>query len=314
MGLHNPRTIFLVTLLWAAGCATAGSGDGADAAAGNADAGIQFPDADPNAPDADPNAPDAMSNNNNPDAGGSCPNSPCDLVAQCGCSSPQVCDLNGSQLPSGGTTCRDVTTPGTSTATCSTVNGCAGGYVCLGSSPGQCREYCDPDNDTCGSNGPGSFCNIYIVYDSGGGNYAPVPGAVTCTKSCDPTSTSPTGCPSGFGCHVSLWDPNCDTDMDGVPDGGCTYDGDEYAMTDCAAAPASGGTDGATCTYNSDCAPSFDCINVDSTPQCKQSCVCNTSVASGQVCNTGAVCGTGSCRAFSDPRPTVGGTEYGVCI
>ena len=58
---------------------------------------------------------------------------------------------------------------------------------------------------------------------------------------------------------------------------------------------------------NSDCSPGYDCIALTSggttTNQCKQTCA----YPSG-------TCAAGTCTRYNAPRPTIGGTEYGVCI
>ncbi len=284
----------LAVALAAGACASANSNGG------NTDSGINpgGPDADPNAPDADPNAPDADPNapDANPqgtaDAASTCAKQPCDLYAQCGCQAGWACDLDGANLATGDTKCRGVSTQGTEASSCTANEGCAAGYTCLGS-PGQCRHYCE-DDTACASNGPGALCLIQITYGTGG---TPVPGATTCTKSCDPTATvQPATCPPNMACHIYVDDPD-----------GTFGNGDERFLTDCTNKPASGGTNGATCSTNSDCAPGFDCIALTSggttTNQCKQTCA----YPSG-------ACGTGTCTQFNDPQPVVGGTTYGVCI
>jgi hypothetical protein len=265
-------------------CATSDAGGG-----GNADADPAAPDADPNAPDADPNAPDA--DPAAPDAmvatgadANNCSKQPCSLAPPCGCPTNQACDLKGSEITTGGTECRAVNNAGTETSTCSAAEDCASGFVCLGS-PGQCRAWCATDNDCVGA---GALCLLEVT---SGGNT--VPGAVTCSKNCDPlANVNPTGCPPAYACHIYADDP------DQVPN-----NGDERALTDCT--PAGAGGNGATCTSNSSCQAGYDCINL--TPgglQCKQSCNYFNS----------PVCAAGTCQRFSEPRPVIGGVEYGVCI
>jgi len=276
--LNTVLGLCLAALL--AACATAAGGE-VDAST------IDVPDAAPSTIDARTNGPPDA--DLSPDAN-NCVTQPCDLYEQCGCTPPQVCDLDDENLATGGTACRDVSTPGTDIDTCSAADGCAGGYVCLGN-PGQCRRYCEDDDDCPGE---GGLCMLNIVF---GTPSQDVPGAVTCTKDCEPTVTAPASCPTGFACHLYYDDPNE------------TVNGDERFLTDCTKQPATGGGDGEACTYNSDCVAGFDCINVDSVAQCKQTCACPS------VGNcTGGSCDTGSCMGFSDPRPILGGTEYGVCI
>ncbi|HUH04729.1 MAG TPA: hypothetical protein VML75_22185 [Kofleriaceae bacterium] len=280
--------LFLTALigLGAGACATSDAGGGAaDADPFAPDADPLAPDADPNAPDADPLAPDANPATN-ADAS-SCPKQPCSLAPQCGCSASQACDLKGSELSTGGTECRAVNTAGTETSTCSAPESCAAGYVCLGT-PGHCRRWCAGDGDCTGA---GALCLLQVTYSGGD-----VPGAVTCSKSCDPVGTvNPTGCPPSdattrWGCHIFADDPD-----------GTFGNGDERFLTDCTTAPLTGGGDGVACTSNSNCAPGYDCINVG-TNQCKQTCIYG-----------GGVCAVGTCVRFAEPRPVIGGVEYGVC-
>jgi hypothetical protein len=278
----------LVAILGAA-CASAG-GDGDNG--GDPDAAIIGGiDADPNAPDADPNAPDANTTGGDPDANtGSCPTQPCDLVEQCGCPTGEACDLNGAELATGGTECRGVNAQGQEASTCSNVEDCASGYVCLGSNPGQCRKYCATDTECTGA---GSLCLIQITY---GTPSMDVPGAKTCTKDCDPVDTlNPTGCPTNMGCHIYVDDPDGSLGSSGAS-------GDERWLTDCTS--AGGGTDGADCSANGsrDCAAGYDCVNLGGNSVCKQNCV-----------YPGGTCAVGGCTRYSAPRPVVGGIEYGVC-
>ncbi len=304
---HSVRSLALLALLallaaipavTLAGCAQGSSG--------NVDGSITgLPDADPNAPDADPNAPDANMSladatvgapdarpNNAPDASSTCPKTPCHLVDQCGCTPPAVCDLDstsGTALAAGDTRCRAVLSPGRELASCATNDECAGGYMCIGQPTSQCRKWCDPANDLCG--GPGGKCIIQITY-----NGADIPGAITCSKDCDPTAATPSGCPATFGCHVSLTDPDSS-----LP----TVSGDEVLYTDCAPQATLGG-DGASCATNghADCKAGYDCVNIGTTPVCKQNCI----VSGG----TGPACAVGTCGGFNPPA-TVGTITYGIC-
>lgn len=217
-----------------------------------------------------------------------CTKDPCSIYDQCGCESPQVCDLDftdGEQLAMGGTACRDVTTPGMETATCTgfEYEQCAAGFVCLGSAAGtQCRKYCQTDNDC----GIGGFC---IIEPTSGGN--PIPGIKVCTKSCDPADIKPAGCPSGYACGI--------------------FDNNGTGITDCIpTTPA--GTDEVSCADGAagdPCAPGFTCIifsvnEVEQRRVCKQRCE-----FPGGACT--AVAGQ-TCQDLN-PGPTVGATEYGFC-
>lgn len=214
----------------------------------------------------------------------SCSKDPCDIYDQCGCEAPQVCDLDFTTLD-GATSCRDVTSPGTELSACGTFDSeaCAGGYICLGGGTSQCRRYCEVDADC---SGLGSC----LLMPSSGGN--PIPGVAACTKSCDPISTNPSTCPSGFGCGVATIN--------------------NVSVTDCRAAnPA--GTEEVNCDQDNGgvlCAPGFTCvaISVGGVPDrtvCKQTCT-----YPGGACTDGAQ----ACNQLGSGGPQVNGVEYGACL
>ena len=271
------RLLLLLSLL--AACAKASPADG-DAGAGGADGAAGGDSGGGGEADAD-----------------TCVAEPCSLLDQCGCSNTQVCDLDRDDLPSGATDCRDVTAPGTGLANCESSTECAGGFGCLGVADFmQCRRYCDDETDC----GEGGHCIIEVTYTDGGGNSQPVPGAVTCTKSCTLEAASDNRCPSDpqFGCRL-LWEN---------PNGSAEADGDEYFLSDCGRAPASGGGDDVACTAHASCAPGFGCVTFAAADKrCKQTCVWAVDGAAGP-----RVCAAGTCRQFSD-TPLIGTTEYGYC-
>lgn len=285
---HYTRFSLLVWMLAlavaGAGCATADTGDDddigpiADAAPGAPDARPGAPDARPGAPDARPGAPDAQPGA--PDAAATCPRTPCDLVAQCGCTPPQVCDLSLTNL--GETTCRTVDTPGMVGSACSALQDCAGGFVCV---DGNCQQYCNVDAD-CGD--PRRKC--IITLQSGG---TPIPNATTCSSACDPTDAAAGGlCPAGFSCTLAFDDPDMDPQS-----------GDEIPFATCNQAGSA--TQGQTCSTTSDCAINHLCINTGTGSVCAR--VCTLSPAGGE-CS-----GTTSCGGLV-PRMVIAGTEYGACL
>lgn len=284
MSLNAARSCLFVLVL-AFGAAACAEGSTETDGGSNADATVN-PNADARVnplADASP-GPDAQQGT--PDAGSNCANSPCDLVQQCGCSSPQVCDLDSSALPSGGTECRDVLSPGTEDNNCGSTFDCAAQHVCVG---GTCRKYCNVAADC---SGEGGICIVQLTF---GSPPTDIPGAVVCTRSCEPEKSTANGCPPAeAACHVYQYDP------DGTPNSG-----DEELLTDCDTAGAGG--DGATCASSTDCQAGFDCVNTGSLV-CKQNCQCPTP----GLCAGGA-CTTGTCTGYTTPL-MVGATEYGVCL
>jgi hypothetical protein len=219
----------------------------------------------------------------------SCGHQPCSLAPQCGCATGSACDLDDNNLATGGTVCVTAGT-GNEATTCTGDTACAAGYTCVGA-PARCEKWCAGDGDC--TSGPGALCIINIVYGSPQMN---VPGATVCTTDCDPSSKTPAGCPSTWGCHIYS------------ESGGAMR-----LVTDCD--PAGAGGAGASCATNGsrDCQAGMDCINVTrsgvTTPECHPSCICP-----GNNCAAGSCpVNTGSCQAFS-PTVTIGTREYGTCL
>ncbi|MBL4634524.1 MAG: hypothetical protein JKY56_11665 [Kofleriaceae bacterium] len=260
------------------GCATGTNNSlpGGDADPTAADADPTIPDANPNAPDADPSAPDA-----NP--GEVCVSAPsCDLIPQCGCGD-RACDLDGTNLATGATTCRDVNGTGGNGEACAGGTSCQAGYFCLS---GMCREFCSPQN-AC-SNGD---CVVTLVLS---GTTTPVPGVIACTQNCTLEAQTNNGCPATFGCHAINQDPD-----------GIAGNADDFTNTDCIGGPATGGGNDTDCTANgsADCSPGFECVNIGGpNPVCKQYCT----IAGGS-------CTTGTCSGLN-PAISVNNVEYGLCI
>lgn len=228
-----------------------------------------------------------------PDAD-TCAGDPCALVEQCGCGGAQVCDLDDEALDTGGTLCRDVTIPGNATSNCADETECGAGFSCFGGGGfGQCRQYCDPAAPDCGA---GGFCIIQVVSGAD-----PVPGAVLCTKTCDPVASSNNGCPSSpqLGCRIFFDDP------DGAADSG-----DEYFLTDCSRA-ASAGLHDADCTASGDsqCAAGHACFTItggaNPGDRCRQYCELTP--------GPGVCAGGRTCVAVTGDQPTIDGKVYGVC-
>jgi hypothetical protein len=227
---------------------------------------------------------------------GNCAEGTCSVYDQCGCDPGQACDLDGAALDSGGTECREVSSPGQTQSNCDSPDQCAAGYSCLGD-PGQCRKLCDEDGD-CGT----GRCIVQVVFENDAGDLEDVPDASACTKSCDPTSAEASGCPSdpAMGCRYYSYDP----------DGS----GEEIHYTDCT--PAGLGGDAADCSANDDgdCAPGYSCFVItfddDTTAdQCRQQCIYRI----GNVLQEGQ-CAVGTCHNFEDSPARIDDVEYGVCF
>jgi hypothetical protein len=234
------------------------TGDGGNDPTG--DGGSDLPDGGPGAPDA-----------------AACVSSPCDLVPQCGCPSNQACDLDFSDLV--GTACRGVATPGTEVNTCSAINQCAAGYVCLGGSgSSSCMRYCAGDGDCVGPRGQ---CAIQIVNSQN----QPIDGATVCSSNCDPVAASHPLCPTGWTCDL--------------------FTAGARNIVDCR--PAGPATQGQSCATTG-CAANHSCINVGGSPQCLRLCA----LPAGTQCS--AVPGS-TCRRLGDaPGFVVAGQEYGACL
>ncbi len=227
--------------------------------------------------DAAPGTPDAHVVMGTPDAAvPGC--TPCTLSPQCGCPAMYACDLDGSMLATGGTTCRNVITMGTETSTCGSVTACAAGYTCLGALGGMaCSKFCSTDADC---TGPGGLCEITITF---GSPPMMVPGVKVCSPNCNPLSAS--GCPATWGCHVYY------NSMD------------SREFTSCSASGAGG--QNAACTDDSSCMAGFSCVNNGTSTVCLKNC---------QLTPPAGTCpGASSCVGFSHPA-VIGTVEYGVCF
>ncbi len=207
-----------------------------------------------------------------------CGESPCRLVApQCGCGAGQGCYLNG--------TTRMCSPAGTAAegASCTTVASCAPGLACLNiarTTPAvsQCMRFCASD---AGCAGPGSLC-VYTIDDGAGGA---VPGALVCSRSCDPITSA--GCTAAASCQVFS-----------ETTGAMRY------FTDCLA-PVGAGGQGAACTDSTQCRRGFICLGTPGI--CLRYCD-EPGVIGGGGCNVL----TEACYGFTDPL-IVGAAEYGVC-
>lgn len=218
-----------------------------------------------------------------------CPTAPCDLHAQCGCTSPLVCDIDFTDLV--GNSCRAVNQPGTETSSC--VGGtpaapqssyCAGGYVCVGDATNaRCEKYCDASSD-CGQ--PRGQCVIQLT--NGG---TPIAGATTCSSNCNPVNSAAGGCPAGNKCGFFT--------VTNALTGNVERD-----IVDCTT-PGAGGH-GATCTSDASCAADTMCSTYNALTRCRK--VCNRTTG-GSECASQA--GT-TCIGYN-PALIVGGIEYGIC-
>lgn len=213
--------------------------------------------------------------------GNGCSMQPCTILPQCGCTGASACDVDVSD--SMGTACRSVLTPGTETSTCTSLDKCDKGYVCLGGATyATCKKYCVANAD-CGT--PRGRCAIDI--SSGGMPIAGIPSA--CSSNCNPLSTSPPPeCPASYKCGLFT----------------ATHNSMPVPITDCS--PAGTGTQGASCGAapgnDSLCAPGYLCTTANNVTQCRR--ICN------KTANTGCT-GTQMCLGFTTPQTV--DIEYGVC-
>lgn len=182
------------------------------------------------------------------DAGPSCSESPCRLVApQCGCPAGQGCytDNNGN---------RGCITASAEQEGEPCTGPCAPGNICVGAgSSSLCARFCESDADCTG--GPGSLCLLTLV----DGSENPI--AKLCSTNCSPAGG---GCPSGLGCGV-----------------GFEEDGLMRVFTNCR--PAGAGRAGDPCSSGSDCADGHFCAETSSGPQCIEFCT----VPAGTECTRG---------------------------
>jgi hypothetical protein len=181
--------------------------------------------------------------------------------------------------------------PGNATSNCASETECGGGFSCFGGGGfGQCRKYCD-GHDDCGTRG---YCLLQVVF---GTNSTPVPGAVLCTKSCDPLPLTNNGCPGSpqLGCRLFIDGNNA------------TGNGANSWLTDCVPAATTGGLHDAPCTSDASCAPGHECFTITGGTNPGDRC--------RQICDRAApVCSTGTCQAYpGDNPPTIDGKTYGVC-
>ena len=196
----------------------------------------------------------------------------CTLVPQSGCSgSTPACDVNDD----GSTSCRAVTSQGTSNNHCTVETACKDGYTCTGNmtnGEAWCARFCTQDSNCTGT---GSRCLIDLENSNGD------PLDVTvCTNACDPVTQS--GCPTGMGC---------------LP-----YDAATGDYTHC----YYGGANalGQTCISDSECATGLVCVGpANGTATCKKQC----RVGSPTTCPTAQ-----TCVGYSDPI-NIGANTYGAC-
>jgi cysteine-rich repeat protein len=196
----------------------------------------------------------------------------CGLVPQAGCSGgTPACDVDDN----GDTSCRAVTSQGTSNNHCTTDTACKAGYTCLGdgvaSHTAWCARFCLADSDCLGT---GSRCVIDLA-NSGGTTI----GVTVCSNACDPYAQ--TGCPTGMGCVGRTATVADYTD--------CRYMGTKL--------------DGQSCTSHSECLPGSSCVGSAGNTICKSYCI---------VGNAGSCAAGQTCTPFVG-NMTIGTVEYGAC-
>lgn len=201
---------------------------------------------------------------------GVCGENPCKLVApQCGCAGGEMCTIDGM----GGRLCIAAGSAAIGQA-CVTSNDCAAGGLCAKTATNisMCAEFCATDA-TCTS--PGGLCTMKLNDGSSG----QIPGVTLCSENCDPLTN--TGCfVGGSACHIFK------------ESGGLMRH-----YTNCSGSGT--GMQGAACTNDEQCAPTFSCINAG-TKKCLKYCK-----VGGAACPGGLTCAS---------IGVIGGTEYGACL
>jgi hypothetical protein len=212
-----------------------------------------------------------------PDAGPVCSEQPCKLVApQCGCAQGKACVLTGA-----GTRTCNLAGAVTWGGECNNVSRCEPGLGCVNTgATATCYKFCDSDK-MCTA--PGGLCIVTLVDQ----NQNEIPNAKLCTPNCSPITN--TGCPvAGTSCQI-----------------GQEQAGAQRFFTTCEGAGA--GTQGASCTKDADCAPTYGCFtNAAQQQRCMRWCD-----ASKQACPGGLTCAPLSDGLGNDV--TVGAVTYGVC-
>lgn len=195
----------------------------------------------------------------------------CSLVPQGGCGGDTpACDLD----EDGSTTCRAVTSQGTSNHHCSTDTACKAGYTCIGDgTPATpwCARFCLADADCLGD---GSRCVIGLANEVGD-----LLNVTVCSNACNPVTQS--GCPSGMGCVARSATAGDFTD--------CRYMGSKL--------------DGQSCTSSAECRPGSDCVTAGGVSTCERYCL----VGDDTTCGLGQ-----TCVPFIG-NLTIGAVEYGSC-
>jgi hypothetical protein len=155
--------------------------------------------------------------------------STCGLFPQCGCAAGQMCNV---QDGTGKALCEVAgTTPPFGTCTGTGAGTCAAGTTCVN---GVCSPYCGTNTD----------CPNGVCVQVGTGPTTPIPGVKVCTLNCDPLH--PNTAAGSYGA--------CGTGASCVPR--------SDHNTVCASPTKASGTQDASCSKTSDCAPGFTCESV----------------------------------------------------
>ncbi|MFI5298027.1 MAG: hypothetical protein ACHREM_08010 [Polyangiales bacterium] len=186
----------------------------------------------------------------------------CDPVTNAGCTSSQKCTVGTPNV------CIAKGTVATGQPCGSSGHDdCVAGDICIGT-PLRCEQFCNIDSDCKGaavaSGATSEPNNVPRCVDG-------ITGFTTmlCSTACNPvTKAGATGCPGTLACDYSQ-----------------ETSGTEF--TDCW--PAGAGGDGATCTYTSDCAAGYTCLNNGTKTICRAICRSGAAAdcpASGEQCLT----------------------------
>ena len=217
----------------------------------------------------------------------------CDPVNAAACGSGEKCEMTSPLATT--TTCEANGTVTLGHSCTTTPDDCQAGDECEANFK-YCARLCHTDSDCPTTAGPLSASNVARCGSFDSGAYAAGPAnTFRCTLPCNPVpAAGASGCVSGTKCDQY--------GAGGGGGGGGGGSGGSFNYTDCYYAGT--GTDGANCTYSSDCAVGYVCVGGSTTPHCRMYCRAGNDAdctISGQTCLSssgnflGACCPSAGC-------------------